>query len=289
MIVKYFNGSKMKKTNCFYCFLFALFLFSCNENNPIEQYAPLVVSETEVTLSPNKTYVEISILKGAGNYMAASSVDSVARCFLIDNKLIITGYKTGKSTITLTDKDKNQVSIKVTINEFIARATPLSNVVFIKIGDTKNIANSDPAPLYFLNDTASVIQAEVTATNVQITAKKKGTATLYCLKDYWPSIIYDIQVIDHYLFTVTPSTNTLRLAVGIVSEYYILSGCGDYGLSNSNQNVISAELLAWPIVPTLSHNNPRIVRIKGLQKGTSELKITNVETAEVKIVNVSVG
>jgi hypothetical protein len=276
MIVKYFNGNKMKKLNCFYCFLFVLFLFSCSENNPIEQEAPLVVSETEVTLSPNKTYVEISILKGAGNYMAVSSVDSVARCFLNDNKLIITGYKIGNSTITLTDKDKNQVSIKVTINEFIARATPLSNVVFIKTGDTKNIANSDPATLYFLNDTASVIQAGVTATNVQITAIKKGTATLYCLKDYWPSIIYDIQVIDHYLFSVTPSTNTLGLAVGIVSEYYIVSGCGNYSLSNSNPNVISAQLITWPILPALSQSNPRIVRITGLQKGTTEPLLVEV-------------
>lgn len=287
--MKYFIENKMKKLNCFYCFLFALFLFSCNENNPIEQEEPLVVSETEVALSPKKPYVEISIQKGAGNYMAASSVDSVARCFLIDNKLIITGYKIGKSTIKLTDKDKNQVSIKVTINEFIARATPLSNVVFIKTGDTKNISNSDPANLYFLNDTASVIQAGVTATNVQITANKKGTATLYCLKDYWPSIIYNIQVIDHYLFTVSPSTNTLGLAVGTVSEYYILSGCGNYNLSNSNPNVISTQLITWPILPTLSQSNPRIVRITGLQKGTSELKITNEETSEVKTVNISVG
>jgi hypothetical protein len=287
--MKYFIENKMKKMNSLYCLILALLLFSCNENNPVEQDVPLVVSETEVALSPKKPYVEISIVKGAGNYIAASSVDSVAQSLLLDNKLIITGYKIGKSTITLTDKDKNQVTIKVTINEFIPRVIPLSNVVFVKIGDSKYITNTDPNPIYFLMDTASVIQVGGTATNVQITAKKKGTATLNYLKEYWPTLTYNIQVIDHYLFTVTPSTNTLRHAVGTVSEYYILSGCGDYGLSNSNQNVISTELLAWPILTTLSHNNPRIVRIKGLQKGTSELKITNVETAEVKTVNVTVG
>ena len=57
---------------------------------------------------------------------------------------------------------------------------------------------------------------------------------------------------------------------------------------NSNPAAMSAELLPWPVEPTLSHSNPRVVRIKALQKGTSELKITNVETAEVKIVNVTI-
>lgn len=111
---------------------------------------------------------------------------------------------------------------------------------------------------------------------------------MYYLKEYWPTTEYNIQAVENYLFTVSPTTNTLRLAVGAESEYYILSGCGEYTLTNSNSNIISAELLAWPIEPTLNHSNPRVVHIKGLQKGGSELKITNVETSEVKTVNVTV-
>jgi len=281
--------NKMNKMKCRYYFLFTLFLFSCKDNNPIEQDALLVVSDTVVTLSPNKPYAEITITKGAGNYIVSSSDETVAQNVLIDNKLYITGYNIGNAIITLTDQDKNQVKIKITIDEFIARVYPLSNLVFVKIGDTKTITNTDPNPLYYLMDTASVIQVGGTANNVQITAKKKGIANLYYLKEYWPTIIYNIQVIDHYLFTVSPTTGSLHLAVGAESEYSILSGCGNYTLTISNANVISAELLAWPIEPTLSWNNPRVVHIKALQKGTSELKITNVETDEVKTVIVTVS
>jgi len=274
---------------CIYYFLITLLLFSCKDNNPIEQDAPLAVSSTEVTLSPNKPYAEITITKGAGNYRVSSSNETVAQNVLIDNKLYITGYNIGNAVITLTDQDKNLVKIKVTIDEFIARVYPLSNIIFVKVGDTKNITNTDPNPLYSLMDTASVIQVGGTANNVQITAKKKGVANLYYLKEYWPTIIYNIQVIDNYLFTVSPTTESLRLTVGAESEYYVLSGCGNYTLTISNANPISAELLAWPIEPIISYNNPRIVHIKALQKGTSELKITNVETAEEKTVIVTVS
>lgn len=274
---------------CLYYFLVVLLLLSCKDENPVEQVFPLVVSDTVLTLSPVKPYAEITITKGAGDYRVSISDETVAQYVLLENMLYITGYKIGNSIVTLTDKDNNQVKIKVTINELIPRVYPLSNLVFIKVGDSKFIKNTDPNPLYFLKDTGSVIQAGGTANNVQITAKKKGNAYLYYLKEYWPTTEYNIQAIEHYLFTVSPTTNTLRLAVGAESEYYILSGCGEYTLTNSNSNIISAELLAWPIEPTLNHSNPRVVHIKGLQKGSSELKITNVETSEVKTVNITVG
>lgn len=278
----------MKKMKCFYCFLITLLLFSCKDNNPAEQDAALAVSSTEITLSPNKPYAEITITKGAGNYKVTSSDAAVAQYVLIDNKLYITGYNIGNAIVTLTDQDKNQVKIKVTIDEFIARVYPVSNIVFIKTGDTKNITNTDSNPLYSLMDTASVIQVGGTANNLQITAKNKGICTLYYLKEYWPTVTYNIQVVDHYLFTVSPTAGSLQLAVGAESEYGILSGCGNYALTISDTNVISAELLSWPIEPTLSQSNPRVVHIKALQSGSSELKITNVETSEVKTVIVSV-
>ena len=174
----------MKKMKCLYYLLLTLLLFSCKDNNPIEQDAPLAVSSTQITLNPNKPYAEITITKGAGNYRVTSSNETVAQNVLIENKLYITGYNIGNAIVTLTDKDNNQVKIKVTINELIPRVYPLSNLVFVKVGDTKYINNTDSHPLYFLMDTASVIQAIGTANNVQITAQKKGVANLYYLKDY---------------------------------------------------------------------------------------------------------
>jgi len=272
-----------------YCFLITLLLLSCKDNNSIEKDAPLVVSSTSVMLSNNKPYAEITIEKGAGTYSVSSSNDAVAQPLLIDNKLYITGYNIGSAIITLTDLDKNQVNIKVTLDELIPRVVPVSNIAFIKIGDAKNITNTDPSPLYYLMDTSSAIKVGGTANNLQITAQRKGVANLYYLKDYWPTIIYNIQVVDHYLFSVSPTTATLRLAVGAESEYYILSGCGNYKLTVSNTNAISAELLAWPIEPTLCQSNPRVIHIKALKSGSSELKITNVETSEEKTVIVTVG
>ena len=118
---------------CLRYFLITLLLFSCKDNNPIEKNALLAVSSTAITLSPNKPYAEITIIKGAGNYRVTSSNENVAQNLLIDNKLYITGYNIGNAIITLTDQDKNQVKIKVTIDQLIARVYPLSNIVFIKI------------------------------------------------------------------------------------------------------------------------------------------------------------
>lgn len=273
-----------------YCLLIILLLFSCKDNDPIvQQDAKLMVSSTSITLSKNKPYAEITITKGAGNYKVSSSNEAVAQYVLIDNKLYITGYNIGNAVVTLTDQDKNQVEIIVIINEFIARGYPVSIMVFIKTGDTKFITNTDPNPLYYLKDTASIIQVGGTANNLQITAQRKGNAGLCYLQDYWPTKFYNIQVVDHYFFTVSPSNTSLGLAVGAESEYYILSGCGNYTLTVSNTNTISAELLAWPIEQTYNQSNPRIVHIKALQKGSSELKITNVETSEVVTVIVIVG
>ncbi|MEA4983657.1 MAG: hypothetical protein VB066_13195 [Paludibacter sp.] len=271
--------------NIYYFLISLLLLFSCEENVSDK----LMVSSTSVTLSNSKTYAEITITKGAGNYSVSSSNEAVAQCFLIDDKLYITGFNIGTAIITLTDQNENKVEITVTIDELIYRIVPVTNLVMIKTGDTKSITNSDPNPLYYLMDTASVIEIGGTKNNLQITALKKGNALLYYLKEYWPTAIYNIQIIDHYLFTVTPTTSSLRLNTGAEAEYYILSGCGNYALTISDTNVLSAELLAWPVEPTINHNNPRIVRIRALQRGSSELKITNVETEEVKTVAVTVG
>jgi hypothetical protein len=279
----------MKRMKYLYYFLITLLLLSCKDNNSIEKNALLVVSSTSVILSNNKPYAEITIVKGAGTYSVSSSNEAVAQPLLIDNKLYITGYNIGSAIITLTDLDKNQVNIKVTLDELIPRVSPVSNIAFIKRGDTKNITNTDPSPLYYLMDTASAIKVGGTANNLQITAQRKGTATLYYLKEYWPTTIYNIQVVDHYIFSVSPTTATLRLAVGAESEYYILSGCGNYSLTVSNTSAITAELLAWPIAPALSQSNPRVIHIKALKSGSSELKITNVETSEEKTVIVTVG
>ena len=278
----------MNKMKCLYCFLITLLLFSCKDNNPIEQDAALVVSSTEITLNPNKPYAEITITKGAGNYKVTSSDAAVAQYVLTGNKLYITGYNIGNATVTLTDRDKNQVKIKVTIDQFIARNVPVSTIVFIKTGDSKNITNTDSKPLYSLMDTASVIQVGGTANNLQITGKNKGVCMLYYLDEYWPVLIYNIQVVDHYPFVVSSSAGPLQLPAGSESECGILSGCGNYTLTVSNTNVISAEFLSWPVEPTLSQSNPRVVHINALQSGSSELKITNVETSEVKTLIVSV-
>ena len=85
----------MKKIKVIYYFLFTLLFFSCKDDNPIIQDAPLVVSDTVVTLSPNKPYAEISIKKGAGNYVASSSDETVAQNVLIDKMLYITGNNIG--------------------------------------------------------------------------------------------------------------------------------------------------------------------------------------------------
>lgn len=261
-------------------------MFSCKDNGS----GLLEVSTSNITLSPAKPYAEISITKGAGNYRTYSSNESVAICFTIDNKLYISGNEIGKATITLVDQDNNQTKVNVIINEYIARAIPLLEPVYVKIGDTKNIAKMDANSFLYMDDTNSIIRTNVTTSNFQVTGIKEGTVLSYQYTDFWPKNVYNLTVVSHYAFSISPSFRTLSLSVGGESEYYILSGCGNYSLTMSDASVISAELRDYPSERVdYSLSNPKIVHINAFQKGTAELTIANVETSESVTINVIVG
>lgn len=282
----------MKQLHSIILLLITFLCFSCDDKNSVEQEGALLVSKTNATLSNATPYVEISITKGSGGYTATSSNEAIAQPLIIDDKLYITGYNIGNAVVTLSDKNHNQISINISINELITRAVPLSDIIFVKVGDTKTISNSDASSqsntLYYLLDTTSVVQLSGTISNINIKGLKIGVATLYYLKNYWPTKIYNIQVIDHYSFIVSTPSAANQLTTGGESEVYILSGCDNYGLSISDTKIVSAELKAWPVVALDSYANPRIIQLKGLSKGTATLTITNIETAEEKKVSISV-
>lgn len=273
----------MKLNKTIYFILIFFSFFSCKQDNIMEEQGKLMVSSTLVNLDLNNQYAEITIFNGDGNYHVVSSNPAVAQYLLIEDKLIILGNNIGDAVIRLTDGKKNRADIKVKINQLIPRIVPVTTRLFLEIGDSKYIKNSQPVPLYYLPDTASVISLDGTVNNLQITGQNIGDVTLYYLSEYWPYRLYDISVVEHYPFIISIIHSQL-IEIGTECDVLIASGFGNYEITVSDESIISPSILPVEI-DRIYYNNPRIIKLKGLKAGDAKLNITNVDTSETESID----
>lgn len=276
---------KLKTTILFFI---ALFIVACNDKSVLDDNLHLSVDKVNIELSKANDYSEVTITKGAGKYSVTSSNSLVAQSLLLGDKLYITGNNIGVSVITVSDDKGNQVKINVSVNEFIPRAVPVCQIVFIKKGASKSISIASASAKYMTTDTTSVLQFQESTGSIIVTGLKTGKSMLYRYEDYWPTQIYDCEVVDHYTFIISPSASTARVAMGNEAEVYIHMGNGDYSVTSSNSTAVTAELRPWPIAPTLFQSNPMIVHYKGNAVGNSNLIITDKETGSSKTITVTV-
>ncbi|MTK53763.1 MAG: hypothetical protein F8N35_09915 [Paludibacter sp.] len=266
-------------------FLFLLLalvaIVSCSKNEE-EQIGPLQVDKSSVVLSTDNPYAAIQIIKGSGNYSVSSSNESVAVYLLLENTLYISGNAMGNATVTLSDGEGNSVKIKIEVKNYIPRIVPLSTVIFLKKGDTKSIEVTKANAVFAIESGSNSIQVKESGNKVMISGLSLGTATLYYFEDFWPAQIYNVQIIEHYPFSISPGSSNISVNNGKDGELYIISGSGSYSLSTSTSGVISTELRPYPIAATLSQNNPAVVYYKAMASGVSVLTVTDNETGESK-------
>lgn len=270
-------------------FLALVAIVSCSKNEE-EQIGPLQVDKSSVVLSTDNPYAAIQITKGSGTYSVTSSNESVAEYLLLENTLYISGNAIGNAVVTLCDGDGNSVKIKVEVKNYIARVVPLSTVIFLKKGDTKSIEVTKANAVFAIHSSGSnSIQVKESGNKVLISGLSLGTATLYYFEDFWPTQIYNVQIIEHYPFSISPSSTNISVPKGNDGELYIISGNGSYNLSTSVSGVISTELRPYPIAATLSQNNPAVVYYKAIATGVTVLTITDNETGESKSFSIRVN
>jgi hypothetical protein len=274
--------------NFLFLFLALVTIVSCSKNEE-EQIGPLQVDKSSVVLSTDNPYAAIQIIKGSGSYFVTSSNESVAEYLLLENTLYISGNAMGNAIVTLRDGEGNSVKIKVEVKNYISRVVPVSTVIFLKKGDTKSIEVTKANAVFAIESGSNSIQVKESGNKIMITGLSLGNATLYYFEDFWPTQIYNVQIIEHYLFSISPGSPNISISNGKDGELYIASGSGSYSLSTSTSGIISSELRPYPIAAPLSHNNPAVVYYKAMAPGVSVLTVTDNETGESKSFSIQVN
>lgn len=124
----------MKKNHFLLLFLFAVsFAFvSCSDDDG--KIYSLTLSEHTINMYSKGT-VSVTITKGNGGYTAASSDEEIATVEIKENIILIKGNKTGKVTITISDKENNIDKIKVDLYEEVFRYKVIDNGIYFPEGD----------------------------------------------------------------------------------------------------------------------------------------------------------
>ncbi|GJQ05912.1 hypothetical protein CAPN010_00700 [Capnocytophaga cynodegmi] len=152
-----------------------MFVSCGKDDNKVE---PPVVHEIKVE-NDALTILEgesktIKIVSGNGGYQVKSDNDNVAVTEK-EGVVTITGQKAGKSTISVTDSKGKKVSINVTINALVLDKVEVSlqkaekATVVIQSGSGTYSVSSDNEP---------IATAELSGTNITITAIADGTASI---------------------------------------------------------------------------------------------------------------
>jgi len=106
---------------------------SCSDDD--DEIRPLNLNTNDITIYSQDAGT-VSILKGNGGYKAVSSDESIATATVsTENVISIQGKKTGKVTITVTDKESKTAKIEVTLKEDNYRYKVIKTELFSITGD----------------------------------------------------------------------------------------------------------------------------------------------------------
>ncbi|MFJ1473668.1 leucine-rich repeat domain-containing protein [Capnocytophaga cynodegmi] len=116
----------------------------------------------------------IKIVSGNGGYQLKSDNDNVAVTEK-EGVITITGQKAGKSTISVTDSKGKKVSISVTINALVLDKVEVS----LQKAEKAIVVILSGSGIYSVaSDNEPIATAELSGTNITITAIADGTATI---------------------------------------------------------------------------------------------------------------
>lgn len=271
------------------CTLFA----ACGDKD--DDTPPLVVetlklSKDSVSLDNNMYYATIDIESGKGAYTAISSDEKVALVEIDNktNKLYIMGIGIGTATIKVTDANGLKGTVKVNIETLILLPVPVSNLVFIKVGETKTIPILEEIKSNYFAVSEDESIATISLANKEVTIKgiSLGEVELYITELIWPRWGYGVKVVDKYPLFLSGSQ--IDVSVGSDAAYFhIIYGNGDYTFTSSNPTVADIE----EVLPYTGHveaaSNGKTIKLKALKSGPATITVTDAEKMS-KTINVRV-
>ena len=278
------------KKSCFLFFVLLLFIACGDKENDDLQVdnANLLLSHENCTLTNDSPYVIVDIKKGAGGYIVSSSDELVARAYIEDNKLYICAIGDGNATITVKDMDNNIATVKVDIYEIMLTPTPLSEIVFVKKGTTRelNYPVTQKVYDYIVSEDGDISTATIKENKIYISGNNIGETDIYLAEMIWIRHVFAVRVVDVYDLII--NGKEIFMQVGAKDKgFNIVCGNGDYEITSTDDSVVSYEVI--PYVRDLNGVtiNPVTILVNGLKTGTAQLTVTDKE-GKTDIVDVTV-
>ncbi|MDO4783293.1 MAG: leucine-rich repeat protein [Capnocytophaga felis] len=234
-------------------------------------YKEIKVDKSSLTLSVGNSET-LEITEGNGGYKVTSSDESKATASIKNNtQIVVEGKKSGEVTLTITDAQSKQASIKVVVFESIALD---SKTVIAKKGTQKTVSIQSGSGTYSVDSKDKTIATAILdgTTSVVISAVSNGNTTI---------VVTDTKTNKTEEIAVTVSElsigkNAVELKVGAFENVAITSGSGTYEVSSDKENVASAEIINGE------------VKISAKVAGTATITLTDGQTAEVQEISVKV-
>ena len=215
----------------------------------------------------------VFILVGSGNYTISCSDTNVADVLLDGSEITITGKAVGKATVTVTDMTSGiTTDIIVTVSYKDLKLE--RNNVTMYYGEMTNVyINSGNGEYSVSNSSPGVIDVSLDGSTITIEAKATGNATV---------MVTDTTSGMTAFIIVTVTYADLKLERNNVTMYYgettkvdIVSGNGEYSVSNSSPGVIDVSLDGSTITIEAKATGKATLTVKDLVTGmTTEIVVT---------------
>ncbi|MDO4781739.1 MAG: pilus assembly protein N-terminal domain-containing protein [Capnocytophaga felis] len=248
---------------------------SCDKDDKKEiekpVYKEIKVDKSSLTLSVGNSET-LEITEGNGGYKVTSSDESKATASIKNNtQIVVEGKKSGEVTLTITDAQSKQASIKVVVFESIALD---SKTVIAKKGTQKTVSIQSGSGTYSVDSKDKTIATATLSgtTSVVISAVSNGNTTI---------VVTDTKTNKTEEIAVTVSElsvakNTVELKVGATENVAITSGSGTYEIASDNEEIASAEIINGE------------VKVSAKAAGTATITLTDGQTDEAQEISVKV-
>ncbi len=210
---------------------------------------------------------------------------------LTGEKLIILGFKTGETDIIVSDSKANTAKVKISVENEIIRVQTITEVVFVKKGETRVFKHPYPADMGYtlLPDQYSEIIATTIGTDQLIVDGKEGGRTVLSVsKNYWTEYNYDIRVVEEYPLIVPIGKYSLSQNSKGGSGFGIgMGGNGGYKVESSDPTVATGYFSEYVWDITNANYNPIAFNVDSFKPGTAILTVSD-ESGQSKQIEVEV-
>ena len=212
----------------------------------------------------------IDIIYGSGSYECNSSNNTVAKCWIEGNKVLMKGNSVGSAIITVTDLMTNAIAT-INVNVIVLPTSIKLDKTSLNLqkGESKTLtatvmpSNADYS-LYWTKY-SSAITIEPTGENTaKVTAVSEGSAKIIVgIEGTNLKAECNVTVVADDAQISLEKSDTI-IAVNNICEVAILNGSGDYSCTSSDLSVAS-----WSIA------NSKTLIIRGHKAGTATVTITD--------------